>query len=420
MNMIQRLAALESQGKPIQVGVVGTGDFGRSMICQLHAIQGVAVPILADIHVEHAVEALEMCGWKRDQIVIAKQKTALAEFWGQGKPIVTADYTWLFDAPIHIIVDCTGDPDAGAKIAYYGLLNGKHVASVNKEADAVIGPLLGRLAKRMGLVYTLVDGDHPCAVNSLYQWAVTLGLKVIAAGKGTRFYREQPQAYSNSQIEMTSTANMTGLIPDVPGMHFRRARLEELPDLLCLEKDGGILKHEGVIEAINCLDSEERVVVDPVLLNSVFIVVTSEYRESLRIMKEKGGVMSKNGDRALLYRPFHLCGIEAPFSILQAALDGCAAGEMLEKPVADVVAVAQRDIMAGEVLDGHGYGKKMVRGIIEKAEVAVPNGHLPLGLACQVAVKEFVPAGTILTYDMLQSKDTTLLWKLRALLEEGM
>jgi predicted homoserine dehydrogenase-like protein len=416
MDLMQRLAALESREKPIRVGVIGTGDFGRSLLCQLQEIKGVTVPLVVDRNIERAVTAMRLCGWKEEQIIIAKRRSAVTA--GRGKPVVLEDYTWMFAAPVDILVDCTGDPNAGAKIGYYGLLNGKHIASVNKEADAIVGPFLGRLAKRMGLVYALVAGDHPCAVKSLHDWAITLGLKVIAAGKGTKYYRDQPKAYSNSQIEMASAANMTGLVPDVPGLHFPRAVLADLPDLLSLQKEGGMLNQEGVVEAINCLDEEEQSIVDPVLLNSVFVVVTSKYEESLRIMRGKGGVMSRDGKRALLYRPFHLCGVEAPYSIIQIGLNGAATGELLERPVAEVAAVAQRDLLPGEILDGHGHGKKMVKGIIVRAETAGRHEYLPLGLANQVEVKEHIPAGTILTYQMLRAKGNSFVWKLRALADE--
>ena len=63
-----------------------------------------------------------------------------------------------------------------------------------------------------------------------------------------------------------------------------------------------------------------------------------------------------------MYKPYHLIGLELNMSILSAALrgepTGCATSFR-----GDVVAVAKRDLRAGETLDGegglHGWGKLM-------------------------------------------------------------
>ena len=51
---------------------------------------------------------------------------------------------------------------------------------------------------------------------------------------------------TKSSIEMCAVANMTGLVPDVPGMHFPSASVDDIPRLLIPAEDGGILNRQGV------------------------------------------------------------------------------------------------------------------------------------------------------------------------------
>lgn len=70
------------------------------------------------------------------------------------------NYELLTDVPLDVVVECTGNPEAGARHAELAIKHGKHVAMVNKEADSVVGPMLSRLADKTGVIYTPVDGDQ--------------------------------------------------------------------------------------------------------------------------------------------------------------------------------------------------------------------------------------------------------------------
>src|SRR5204863_10190609 len=66
------------------------------------------------------------------------------------------------------------------------------------------------------------------------------------------------------------------------------------------------------------------------------------------------------GPNYLFYRPYHLCHFETPFSIAEVVLDEEPTIAPLGEPVAEVIAVAKRDLQAGEILDG--IGGYMIRG----------------------------------------------------------
>ena len=103
----------------------------------------------------------------------------------KGKFIVSEDMEIATKAnTIEAVVDATGVPEVGAKIALDAIENRKHIIMLNVEADSVVGPILYKKAKEAGVVYTGTAGDEPGAAMELYDFAVGLGFEVLAIGKG--------------------------------------------------------------------------------------------------------------------------------------------------------------------------------------------------------------------------------------------
>ena len=171
--------------------------------------------------------------------------------------------------------------------------HGKHIAMINKETDAVIGPILKQLADKAGVVYTPVDGDQHGLLIGLVLWARSLGLEVLCGGKARnaeciydpdartvscgratvtvneaeawaldRISDGEASRYisarrgmlaslpktSNSDLgEMTVAANATGLMPDIPELHLPVVRISEIPEVLCPVEEGGILQKQKVL-----------------------------------------------------------------------------------------------------------------------------------------------------------------------------
>ena len=95
-----------------------------------------------------------------------------------------------------------------------------------------------------------------------------------------------------------------------------------------------------------------------------------------------------------MYKPYHLIGLELNVSVLSAALRGEPTGQ----PRAlrgDVVAVAKRDLRAGEMLDGEG-GYTVWGRLMPARAPASPRGALPIGLAHGVRLLRDVPDGAVL------------------------
>jgi predicted homoserine dehydrogenase-like protein len=101
-----------------------------------------------------------------------------------------------------------------------------------------------------------------------------------------------------------------------------------------------------------------------------------------------------DGPFYVLYTPFHLPHIQIASSIGRAAIHGDATVAPLAGPACEVVAVAKRDLKAGERLDG--IGGFCVYGLIENAAAARAAAAMPIGLS----------EGCVLRRDI--SKDATL------------
>jgi predicted homoserine dehydrogenase-like protein len=97
-----------------------------------------------------------------------------------------------------------------------------------------------------------------------------------------------------------------------------------------------------------------------------------------------------------MYKPYHLIGLELNISILSAALRKEPTGQP-HGFRGDVVAVAKRDLRAGEMLDGE--GGYTVWGKLTPAASSLKAGGLPIGLAHRLKLKHDVAHGAVVRWD---------------------
>jgi predicted homoserine dehydrogenase-like protein len=311
---------------------------------------------------------------------------------------------------------------------------------LNVEADVVVGPILAERARRAGVVYTLAAGDQPGAIFELAEWAQTLGFRVVCAGRGTVLfkddhhatpdtYREQaernkmnPKMYcsfrdgSKSQTEMAAVSNVLRMPPEVRGMHEPYCRWQDLGRVFSLEKDGGILHSEGVIDMANAIDSSGRYVHEDKVFPGIFVVVTSDHagvRSSMGSLFEPGfgGTAQQWGPNWGLFRPYHLACVEVPMSVARAVVQGRPTGDLHGGMVAELVAVAKRDLKSGDELDG--AGGYTVYGLSERFEVAREQRLLPFGFAYSGRLTRAVARDQALSWDDVKVDRSGFLHELR-------
>src|SRR5690606_17269156 len=116
--------------------------------------------------------------------------------------------------------------------------------------------------------------------------------------------------------------------------------------------------------------------------------------------RQYGLPVDSTGRYAAMYKPFHLIGLELGISVLSAALRGEPTGQSREFR-GDAVAVAKRDLQAGETPDGE--GGYTVWGKLMPAKASAATRALPIGLAHRVRLVRAVARGSVLTRDDVEA-----------------
>ena len=441
----------------VRAGVVGVGEFGVSLAARDRRLERLSVSALADLDVDRACERLVRAGLARDELAVCDSVGSAVAALEAGKRVIASDAAILPELPLDVVVDATGDPETAARTADAGIRNGKHVVLASKEADSVIGPVLYRKARAAGLVYSQVDGDQPSLLIKLVAWARELGLEVVAGGKASEYdfvydpaadtvstrtksvhvprIREVwdlpvarraeaiaaraeilavlPQKSAPDFCEMGIVANATGLKPDQRGMHAPVARTIELPELFCRRDEGGLFAADGAVDIFNCFRRAD----EASFAGGVFVVVDIHDDATFEVLKGKCIPASREGSRLLLYNPTHLLGVEAPITILAAALCGHASAGADFQPRCDFVARAARDLPAGTVLaigDQHTHSvPHLVPNLVDAAPVGAGR-PLPYYMATGNRLARAVRAGEYVTADEVEPPRDSTLWRLRA------
>jgi predicted homoserine dehydrogenase-like protein len=437
LNIFQKRLA---ENKPVKVGLIGSGKFGTMFMAQAKYMPGVQVAI-ADINLARTREQLQRAGYNPADWLEVKSSAGVSDALARGKIALTDSAEYLWDSNVEMVVEATGLEEVGAKHAYTAIQHGKHVIMVNVETDVVIGTILKQKADKAGVVYSMAYGDQPALIVELCDWAMAMGFRVVAAGKGTKYlpeYRQStpdtalelygfsaediakgdfnPKMFNSfldgtkSAIEMTAVANAIGLLPDVPGMHFPPVGTPELAEILKPKADGGILQSGGgAVEIVSSLHRDGSPVLND-LRWGVYVVFTSDNPYSRKCFTEYGLLTDKSGQYAAMYRPSHLIGMELGVSIAQIAGRGEPTGTPATKPLASAVAVARKALEPGDILDGE--GGYTVYGIIMCYETAHARNLLPIGMTHHVKMVRPVPAGQPISFEDVETPSGSLLWQL--------
>ena len=135
----------------VRIGVIGAGVFGTMMIIQLSRMQGLKPAIIADIKIDYATQALEQAQTRKNEIIEVNTASRANTAMDEQKIVVTKDANVLVQSDIDIVVEATGNAEVGAQYAYQTLMIKKHLVLVNVETDALIGPILQRVADNSDL-----------------------------------------------------------------------------------------------------------------------------------------------------------------------------------------------------------------------------------------------------------------------------
>ncbi|CAN1523124.1 COG4091 Predicted homoserine dehydrogenase [Burkholderiaceae bacterium] len=417
MSLIQQLKQRAAKGKLVRVGIIGAGKFGSMYLAQVPRTPGIHLLGIADLAPQRARDSLARVGWPAEQYNASSFENA----YQTGKTFITDDADGMIaNQQIEVIIDATGSPAAGIHHALKCCEHGKHIIMVNVEADVLAGPYLAKKAAEAGIIYSMASGDQPSLIAELVDWAETIGMDVVCAGKGTKYLPIYHQATpdtvwghygftpeqvgsgdfnaqmfnsfldgTKSALEMAAVSNACGLQPPKNGLLFPPCGVDDLPTILRPEADGGILPFKGTVEVVSSVERDGRPVFRD-LRWGVYIVFEAPNEYVRNCFLQYGLKTDASGWYAAMYKPYHLIGLELGISVASVALRKEATGATTAFN-GDVVATAKRDLKAGEMLDGEGgftvYGKLM------PAPDSLAMGGLPIGLAHRLPLKNAVAAG---------------------------
>jgi predicted homoserine dehydrogenase-like protein len=415
-HLFRQLQRLESRNQSIRTAVIGAGFMGRGLIYQLCHTPGMFPALLVVRDVNKGVDAYRTCGFNPQDIIVSDNRRVLEDAVQQRRPAITTDVDVATSViPIDVFIEATGHVEYGARCALSAILHRKHFVSLNAETDATVGPILKQKADQAGTVYTNADGDQPGVLMRLIEYCRGCGFEVRCAVncKGFMNIRATPDSIKEWAIKQNTSPRMTTAFTDGTKMNVelnvvcnaanllpaKRGMIGVKTDLKNALKDfqaSGALTDFGTVDYTLAGD----------FAGGVFVIARAEHphmvKPYLRYLK------MGDGPDYLFYRPYHLCHIETPLSAAEAVIYREPTIAPLGAPICHTIALAKRDLDAGETLDG--IGGFNIYGELEHAEKA--HGLLPVGLAENIQLTRPIPTDQPIPLDAVELDESNLLIKL--------
>jgi predicted homoserine dehydrogenase-like protein len=388
-----RVAHRVACGKPISVAVFGAGYVGRNLVHLLDRLPGFVPAVVVNRSLERAIDTYVAAGSRADEISVAHDERTLRRAIERGAPVVTAepDLAISYDG-FDVFAETTGAIDYGAAVMLSAVRAHRAVVSINAEVDVAVGWLLHMVAAVHGGVYTICDGDQPGGQMRTLDRVTHMGFDVVASMNCKRHLDVHQTVASSApyakrdntsvavtvssgdgtkmNIEQAVVANLASLAPDCRGMRGIRTVLDRaLDDVL------RAISRDGVVDYTLGGDFGA----------GVFAIGRARepeiVRTPLRFFK------MGDGPEYLIFNPYTLVHFEMVQSIAEVALDEAPLWSPIRPPVADVIAFAKRDLVAGDCLDG--IGGDTCYGQIDTVERA--RGLLPIVFTEHAKVVTTVP-----------------------------
>jgi predicted homoserine dehydrogenase-like protein len=394
-----------------RVAIVGAGFVGRGLVHRLVRRPALAPPLLVNRDLARARAAYRDAGVAEGDVAVSDDADELSDLLAEHRPTITRDASVLPEiAGIDVVIEATGALEHGVKVMVAALRGGRHVVSMNAEADALLGHRLEATADRHGAAYTIGDGDQPGVLLRMIDEASALELDPVIAlnckrnldvhqsPADSRPYAERDgtsvamtTAFGDGtkmHIENVVTANLSGLRPaplGTPGVRTQLATVaQDVPS-------AGIA--DGTVHFTLGGDFGGGVLVLARAPDPGFDAPYLRY--------------GKLGEGPLypLFRPYHLIHMEVATTVEQVLRGGPQLGRRTPAPVATCAAVAKRELDGGEALDGIGGGACYGVAVASKEGASL----LPIGLSQHAVLRRPIHIDEPITVDDVELDEDALL-----------
>jgi predicted homoserine dehydrogenase-like protein len=395
----------QQEGKPLRIGVIGAGAMARGLVALItNQVPGMEVVAIANRTLQRAADAYGFAG--RSGAVAADSQTDLDQGVAQGRPTITTDPSLLArSSGIDGLIDITGSVNHGAAIVLLAIEHGKPLVLMNAEVDATLGPILYEKARQAGVLLTCCDGDQPGVQLNLWRKVKGMGLipRVLGNIKGLQDEYRTPTTQQGFAERWNQDVTMVTSFADGSKVNFEQCIVANATGFTVLRRGTSRMEYRGPVEDLTSLYNVAELrrlggvvdfVVGPYPVPGVYCLAELGDPRHAPMLAAKG---LGDGPLYCFYEPYHLCHLDAPMSLARALLFGDAVGQAIGPAVVEVVAIAKRDLQAGETLDS--FGRYMTYGQAEKADVVRAEGLVPEGLV----------EGCLLRHAI--AKDSPIRWK---------
>lgn len=408
---------------PIRVGMIGAGFMASGVLLQINTVHARTMRVVAVANRTPATAVRAYADAGQDDAVVCDGPAALARAIEAGRAAVTEDPMLVATSPfVDVLLEVTGAVEEAIAPVLAAIEHGKHVALMNPELDGTLGPLLKARADKAGVVFTDVDGDQPGVEGNLWRFVKGLGVRPVLCGniKGLQDPYRTPTTQKAFAEKWGQKPAMVTSFADGTKVSFEQAVVANMTGMTVAKRGcHGYTVEAGtpIMEAAKLWDPEALLegpgIVDYVVGASpgpgVFVLGTIEHPRQRHYLN-----LYKLGEGPIycFHTPYHLCHLEVPTTIARAALFHDAAIAPAGGPCVEVVAVAKRDLKAGEVVDA--LGGYLVYGEAEDAAETAKAGHLPIGVAVGATLVRDVARDAVLTYADVELPEGRLVDRLRA------
>jgi len=359
---LKKFEEIEKAGKAIRIGIVGLGAMGKGIAYNICQTPGLRLVSVGDVDSTKFGELRKIIPQSEHEEIEDCMEIAESD-------------------DIDIFVEASSSIKRGFEYTKRAIASGHDVLLMNGEVDCFYGPELYQTAQENNVIISSTDGDQYGVLIKLLEEIELMRLRPIMIGniKGFLNRYANPEnikheadirnldyqmcvTYTDGTklaIEMAIMSNATGFVP------FKN------------KMEGPKMKWVGeVLDYYDFKEISKMPVVEYILgaepNGGVFIVAEchNDYQRSLLKYYKMG-----DGPYYVFYRPYHLCHIETAYAIGRVVFDK----EPLLVPwkgrVANINAVAKKDLRPGDILDEPGmftvYGEIALQSKIDQNKWAL-------------------------------------------------
>lgn len=340
MSIYSVLKRLEEEKKPIRVALVGCGKMGKGIALQMKVTPGLQLVSVTDRNKESAYEAARLNG---ENLYVSEDIIPI-----------------LRNLQVDVLVEATGTVEYAAKVCVEAMENKIHVVLMNAEVDLLLGPYLHEVAKENGVIITSDAGDQHGVLARMVEEIKMWGFQIVMIGNIKGFlnkYAMKKEMIEEARkrnldvnecvfltdgtklnIEMSLLANAYGCKPSCRGMEGPKCdRIEDVFKVFDIKK----FSTKGIVDYVLGAEPSGGVFVIGYTLDEIQKVYLKYYKRG-------------DGPFYLFYRPYHLCHLETPRAIVNAAIFHQKILEPKFGKLTEVYAFAKRDLKKGEEVEGAG------------------------------------------------------------------